>query len=85
MEETTVRDRLRTHTKNLTLGFRQAGVKRVFLNSVRVGAVNALATGTSEILNYYLESKGLNSRRIAVMAVPNPDRGHSENPLKARM
>ena len=85
MDETTLRDRMRSHARNLTVGFRHAGVKKVFLNSVRVGAVNALATGTSEILNYYLESKGLNSRRIAVMAVPNPDRGHSENPLKARM
>ena len=84
MEEPTVRHRATTHVSNLKTGLRHAGVQRIFLNAVRTGAVNALAAATSEVLNYYLESRGLNSRRITLLVVPNPDKGHAENPLKRR-
>ncbi len=53
-------------------------VKGVVLHGLRTAAVNTVAVMTTEFLNFYLESRGMNSRRITVTAVPNPDRGNSQ-------
>lgn len=52
-------------------------VKGVILHGLRTAMVNTVAVMTTEMLNFYLESRGMNSRRITVTAVPNPDRGNA--------
>lgn len=59
---------------------------RILWRGLEVGAVNAAAATTSEALNYYLETRGLNSRRVTVSVQPNTDRGGPpRNPLHGRV
>lgn len=74
MQEPTRATRAKTQVDSLK---RVSGtrVKSVLLHGLRTAAVNTVAVMTTEMLNFYLESRGMNSRRISVVAVPNPDRG----------
>lgn len=59
---------------------------RIIKRGIEVGAVNAAAATASEVLNYYLETRGLNSRRVSVSVSPNTDRGAPPgNPMHGRI
>lgn len=69
--------RARVQTANFVHGLKQSRVKQVFINGMHLAVVNTVGAFTSEFLNFYLESRGLNQRRIALMSVPNPDKGQA--------
>lgn len=76
------REIARIHLRNHKTQMREQGVGRIFVNGVRVAAVNAVAAQTTYMINYYLEQKGLNSRRVSLTVVPNPDRPNERNPRR---
>ena len=66
--------RTKQQANNFVFGLKRSQVKRVLTNGLHMAFVNTTAAFTSEFLNFYLESRGLNARRIAIMPVPNPDK-----------
>lgn len=78
MQEAPAPSRAKTQVLNLK---RISGtrVKQVAIHGLRTAMVNTVAVMTTEALNFYLESRGMNSRRITVTAVPNPDRGNPQS------
>lgn len=68
------RDRTKTRTRNFRSSVSQSPVKRVLVNGLHVAVVNTAAAFASEVLNFYLEDRGLNQRRVAISMIPNPDR-----------
>lgn len=84
-EEPNLGTRTKSQTRNFVHGLRQSPVKRVLVNGLHMAFVNTVAAFSSEFLNFYLESRGLNQRRIAVMSVPNPDKQTHVNPLKRKV
>ena len=80
----TAREQAAGHGRNLKPALTRAF--RIIKRGVEVGAVNAAAATASEILNYYLETRGLNSRRVSVSVGPNTDRGAPPgNPMHGRI
>lgn len=74
--------RTQQQANNFVHGLKQSPVKKVLVNGLHMAFVNTTAAFTTEFLNFYLESRGLNQRRIAMLPVPNPDRQESINPRK---
>jgi hypothetical protein len=68
--------------RNLGKLLKNSGAKQIIVRAAHMTFVNAAAALTSEVLNFYLESRGLNQRRIAIISAPNPDRPAPVNPLK---
>jgi hypothetical protein len=60
----------------------ESPVKRVLVNGLHIAVVNTLAALSSEVLNFYLENRGLNQRRVAISMIPNPDKPAPVNPLR---
>lgn len=67
--------RTKQQTANFVHGLKQSPVKRVLVNGLHMAVVNTSAAFATEFLNFYLENRGLNQRRIALLHVPNPDKG----------
>lgn len=67
-------DRTRGQVENLGRTISNSSAKRVFVYGLRTALVNTTAVLVTDALNFYLESRGMNSRRITVTSVPNPDR-----------
>jgi hypothetical protein len=72
----------RGEAANLGRLLKNSPVKRIVVNSMHMTLVNASAAFASEVLNFYLESRGLNQRRIAIISAPNPDKPAPVNALK---
>lgn len=72
----------RGEAANLGRVLKASPVKRILVNSAHMAFVNASAAFASEVLNFYLASRGLNQRRIAIISAPNPDKPTPVNPLK---
>jgi len=79
------KDRAKQQGANFVFGLKQSRVKQVFINGMHLAVVNTIGAFTSEFLNFYLESRGLNQRRIALLSVPNPDKDTPQNPLKRKV
>lgn len=68
------RDRSKTRTNNFRSRVSQSPVKRVLVNGLHIAVVNTAAAFASEVLNFYLDDRGLNQRRVAISMIPNPDK-----------
>lgn len=75
-------ERAAQQAKNFGTGLKHSRVKQVFVNGMHLAVVNTVGAFTTEFLNFYLESRGLNQRRMALMTVPNPYKETPQNPLK---
>jgi len=79
------RERTAVQGRNFVHGLKQSPVKRIVVNSFHMALVNTIGAFTSECLNFYLESRGLNQRRMALLSVPNPDKDTPNNPLRRKV
>lgn len=77
--------RTKQQANNFVHGLRQSQVKRVLINGLHMAFVNTTAAFATEFLNFYLESRGLNQRRIALLPVPNPDKQQTINPRRMKV
>jgi len=81
---TTAKEEAAGHGRNLKPVLKR-GIK-ILKRGIEVGVVNAAAASASEVLNYYLETRGLNSKRVSVSITPNTDRGAPPgNPMHGRI
>lgn len=66
--------RTKSQVRSLGRTINNSSAKRVLVYGLRTAIVNTTAVLVTDALNFYLESRGMNSRRITVTSVPNPDR-----------
>lgn len=83
--EPTFRERQKVAGRNFVHGLKESRVKKVFISGLHLAVVNTVGAFTTEFLNFYLENRGLNQRRMTIMSVPNPDKDTPHNPLRRKM
>lgn len=80
-----VGSRAAQQAKNFGTGLKHSQVKRVLTNGLHLAFVNTVGAFTTEFLNFYLESRGLNQRRMTLMTTPNPYKDVPQNPLSRKV